>query len=304
MYRMIFLAAFAALVLPSAADELRKSAIFKHIKSRCFPDNVTKAACFADLPNAAHISSTMMSMLLPSADEDSYVINGVEDFDDVDFVVSRVEENPKYLCQYNDTFMKGLECMEESVKRKCPFLSSQAGRKYGSAAKGFNFVCSRIDEIDSVCLHDHWKAFHPCKEQVVGHMKEGFLQTKTVTSGKAAEPATTAKVPDNGTTIRKKGDSWGIVSCYFHYRMTLCLKESLESCHGPTAQVMSEFMRSMMTPNCSASMDQWDVEAEGQKSKQTSDCLVNHCGAASHSTPRVLMAFVLPALAALKMATW
>ena len=65
----------------------------------CWPSDATKAQCFAGFPNNGAHSMSMMSWLLPSDGNDSYVVNGVDGFDTVDFTVDKIQQDPKYICQ-------------------------------------------------------------------------------------------------------------------------------------------------------------------------------------------------------------
>ena len=66
----------------------------------CWPNETAKAQCFAGFPNGGGgRTGSMISWLLPSAENDSYVVNGVDSFDSVEFAVTKIEEDPKYLCQ-------------------------------------------------------------------------------------------------------------------------------------------------------------------------------------------------------------
>ncbi|KAL8571270.1 hypothetical protein ACOMHN_045117 [Nucella lapillus] len=138
----------------------------------CFPENNTR--CFADVPNAGHKPRSWLMHFLPQADEDSYVFNGTTTLDTEDFVVSRIEEDPKYLCLAQDAFVASMSCLSDSIKAKCPFLPESVTGKYVDFAKGMTYICSRIHELDTVCLHTHFGSMKPCMRSAMKEMRQDF----------------------------------------------------------------------------------------------------------------------------------
>ena len=43
----------------------------------------------------------------------------------------------------------------------------------------------------------------------------------------------------------------------FKYKMMRCVKRSMAACHGPTAEIVADFMTDMSSSSCAATMDQW-----------------------------------------------
>ena len=54
--------------------------------------------------------------------------------------------------------------------------------------------------------------------------------------------------------------------CSYRYLVLKCVKQSVESCHGPTAQIMFDFMKNTTSPSCSDKMDAWALAHAGDPS--------------------------------------
>ncbi|XP_076435978.1 uncharacterized protein LOC143275619 isoform X2 [Babylonia areolata] len=322
---------------------------------RCFPDNSTKSRCFTNFPNSAHQPKSWLRWFMPQAELDSYVINDTQGMDTTDFVVSKIEQDPKQLCLYKDQFVEAMNCLGRSVKAKCPDLSDRMSGKYDRMAKGLTIICSRMSEMDSVCLHTHWESMGPCKSWAFKQMKEDFdhmghrhhsrspghgasdhahgAYRKNATGGGDRDGTSSSsskghsrrpqwpRYPSRNSTAAGagngtagwKGDSgrWqrqrgggndtmenskrAQLYCRFKYVMLECVKDSVSACHGPTAQIMHDFMLNMSDTTCRANMTQWE---EAQVLKQVSDCHGDHCGAACRLSPQV------PWLVGLLLALW
>ena len=53
--------------------------------------------------------------------------------------------------------------------------------------------------------------------------------------------------------------------CSYRYLVLKCVKQSVESCHGPTAQIMFDFMKNTTSPSCSDKMDAWALAHAGDR---------------------------------------
>ncbi|KAL8559267.1 hypothetical protein ACOMHN_040391 [Nucella lapillus] len=220
----------------------------------CWPGNMTQARCFASLPPSA--------MPWPSEGRDSYMSNDQEVLDVEDFTATRVEKDPRNMCDHKDKLVAAMKCVTDAITAKCPFLPEEIMGKTDRFKLAMDNFCDQVDNINVVCMKKHWKTSMSCHDEMMGGKKPA--------AGKGSGKPTWGSQDGGGTQFGSGGStspskptmdrqSMNKMICQMKYRMAECVKRNVITCDQKTADVMGQFMKDMSTKECAAMMDRWDV---------------------------------------------